>query len=39
MTGAIGCSSCPRYVAGIHDLKLGAKIKDVDGRVKPGHDA
>src|SRR6185295_8050628 len=42
-------SSCPRiavrrtaslrsaYVAGIHVL-LPSKIKDVDGRVKPGHD-
>src|ERR1700691_4067525 len=49
MEGAIGCSSGPHiavrkngvaslaYVAGHPRPNVGAKIKDVDGRVKPGH--
>jgi hypothetical protein len=29
-------SSCPAEVPGIHGF--GSRIKDVDGRDKPGHD-
>jgi len=29
----------PALVAGIHDFLCMMKLKDVDGRVKPGHDS
>jgi hypothetical protein len=30
-------SSCPAEVPGIHDFHV-RRVKDVDGRDKPGHD-
>src|SRR3954469_22822945 len=32
-------ASCPATVPGIHVLLVGCRKEDVDGRVKPGHDA
>jgi hypothetical protein len=29
----------PALVAGIHAFLAGFRLKDVDGRDKPGHDA